>query len=342
MPAANIIFMDGFDHYNTSANVADKWNTSGTTHSFTSGRISGSAIRLYGTADRLSRSFSNNQFVCVSFGFYATSLGSTTTQICALTDGASVQVDLSINPNYTLSITRNGTALTNGTSTLIIKPYTWNWIEFKVMIADSISANSCQVQVNGELVINVSTGQDTKVTTNAYANGLRLNVLDTTNYVHYDDFILQVGSGSDFLGDTKIITSFPSSNGSSSSWTGSDGNSTDNYLLVDETNPDDDTTYVQSDTVGQKDLYGFPSLGSTATSIVALGVDINCRKTDATSRTICAVVKSGATEQDGANVAVTDTYFYQIQNILPTNPNTGTAWTQATVEAAEIGQKVIA
>jgi hypothetical protein len=340
MPAANIIFMDGFEHYNTVANISDKWVTSSTFQTFTTGRISGSCIKLYSN-DRITKTFVNNQYFCVSFGLNLTSISGSGCTLLSLVDASTQQADLFINGNYTVSITRGGTALTNGTSTIMLRPNTWNWIEWKMMIADSISANSCQLKINGELAITVATGQDTKASANAYANSLRLNS-DTSTYVSYDDFILQVGSGSDFLGDTRIITSFPNANGSSSSWTGSDGNSTDNYLLVDETNPDDDTTYVQSNTVGHKDLYGFPTLGSTASSIVAMGVDVNCRKTDATSRTICAVVKSGSTEQDGTNVAISDTYAYQIQDIFSTNPDTSLAWTQAQVEAVEIGQKVIA
>lgn len=45
----------------------------------------------------------------------------------------------------------------------------------------------------------------------------------------------------------------PNGNGASSQWAGSDGNSTDNYLLLDETPPNGVTDYIQSNTSGQID-----------------------------------------------------------------------------------------
>lgn len=342
MPAANIIFMDGFDSYGTTANVPDKWSTTSTVAmSIVSGRYSGNAIK-FTSSNSVSTSFANNQFICVSF---AVNLNepSSTRLLCTLYDTASSQVELRINPTGTISWTRNTIAISGGTSTSMIHFDTWNYFEWKVMIADSITSNSCQLKVNGETFINLAATSDTKNTANAYANKFEFSATTTGGMTpSFDDCIIQVGSGSDFLNDARIITSYPSGNGDSSQFSGSDGNSTDNYLLVDETTPDDDSTYVESATIGNKDLYAFPTLGITANSILAVGVDINCRKTDVGPRTLCSVVKSASTEQDGTSTNLTDSYFYTVQSILPTDPATSSAWTQSAVESAQIGQKVIA
>lgn len=59
-----------------------------------------------------------------------------------------------------------------------------------------------------------------------------------------------------YLGDTRIRCIRPNANGDDSDWAGSDGNSTDNYLLIDEQNVSD-ADYVQASLDGERDLYNF-------------------------------------------------------------------------------------
>jgi len=340
MPASNIIFMDGFDTYSTADNIINKWHTNISNQSFTIGRYGGKALRIGSSLDSTYRSFNNNQFICVSFAVQFSALsGIPGDPFCALLDG-NTQVDLRVNTNGILQITRNGSMLTNGVSTSSVRINTWYWMEWKMMIADSISANTCQLTVNDQLFINVAAGQDTKLSGNSYANEIALSTNVAAFATSFDDFVLQVGSGSDFLGDTRICTAFPSGNGSSSNWLGSDSNSTDNYQLIDEIVSDSDSSYVESSAAGSKDLYSFPPLEVQTNSVTAIEFDINCRKVDTGSKTLCSVIKSGATEQDGSNKYLSDTYHAHIEEMYPINPDTGSAWTQAQIAAVEFGQKL--
>jgi hypothetical protein len=76
--------------------------------------------------------------------------------------------------------------------------------------------------------------------------------------IYYDDIYLDNLSGESAPTappDYRFLPVLPNGNGISSQWLGNDGNRTDNYLLVDDIPPDNDTTYVESSVSGEKDSY---------------------------------------------------------------------------------------
>ena len=120
---------------------------------------------------------------------------------------------------------------------------------------------------------------------------------------------------------------------------GSDSDSTDNYLLVDDTTPDDDTTYVGSNTVGDKDLYDYGSISATSGTIYAVKPMLYARKDDSGSRSICSVVKeSGGTEEDGPDQSIGQTYQYW--NDIRTQTPSGGDWGVSDVNGMTAGVKV--
>lgn len=339
MPASNIILLDGFDTYGTVDNIVDTYSALGLiSMAIVAGRYAGNGLKFNGNSS-ITYFFPDNQYLCVSFALHVNA-ATAVRAFCSLFDAADGHIDLRLNTNGTIAWTRAGTTL--ATSTSAIQFDCWNYFEWKIMISNSITASSCQLRLNGELVIDLAAATDTQNGLNSFCNKIKFSgeaVAQTTPI--FDDLILQVGTGSDFLNNNTIISTLPTGNGNSSNFTGSDSNSTDNYLLVDDSTPDDDSTYVESGTIGHKDLYTFPSLGITANSVTALGVSINCKRSDSGLRTLCSVVRSSSSEQDGPTVYLSDSYFYQIQSIFPTNPATSSAWTQGEAEAAQVGQKVV-
>ena len=112
-------FVDGFDHYVT-ADITKKWNSNN------SGVISSTAGRRGGGSLRWVSGNSNNAVVktldaqatwILGVALSVSSVPSLTSTFLRLLDAGTVQCDLRINVDGTLSVTRNGTALTNGTST---------------------------------------------------------------------------------------------------------------------------------------------------------------------------------------------------------------------------------
>lgn len=90
----------------------------------------------------------------------------------------------------------------------------------------------------------------------------RINCIGVGGYnavsMHWDDIAVNFPDGSGYNdgwpGDGKIVALTPNANGDSSEWVGSDGNSVDNYQLVDET-PANSTDYVTAVVSGYKDQY---------------------------------------------------------------------------------------
>jgi hypothetical protein len=112
---------------------------------------------------------------------------------------------------------------------------------------------------------------------------------------------------------------------------------------INETAQDGDTSYVYSSTVGQEDLYTFPTLASAGiTPLVIAGVVpfAICKRSDSGSRTVSVRCKSGATDAAVlTDSAVPLTYAFR-GTMQATDPATGAAWTTAGLDAMSVGAKI--
>lgn len=339
-----LLFMDGFDHYAT-ADILKKWTSSvgAPTIAATSGRRSGGAILLDATTESVTKSIQAGASFVVGVALNIAAAPAAAGQVMALLDAGTPQVDVRINPDLTLSITRAGAALTNGTSVLSLSAGSWYYLEFKCTIADSIPASSCKLRVNGADVITVATGQDTKATANASANQIRVGTAGVSlGSVWYDDFYVCNSSGgtnNDFLGDVRVDALFPNADGTYSQFTPSTG--TTHYALVDETAPNA-TDYNDGVNVGDRDSYGFQGLAAL-TSQTVYGVQVNAatNKDDAGAKSVATFARSGTTNVDGATAVLGTSQTY-VSQVYETDPSGGAAWTESAVNAAEFGVTVVA
>lgn len=236
----------------------------------------------------------------------------------------------------------NGTVLATYTVTPIT--YTdWYYFEAKCVLHDS--AGSVEVKLNGVTIINL-TGIDTKNGgTKAVFDSIGIGPAQTLNNVHdvVDDLYICNGAGSynnDFLGDVAVETLYPNANGTASDLVGSDGNSTDNYLLVDEPNTPVTTDYVESSTSGARDLYGLTNLVRTNGPVYGVQVTDHVRNTDAGAISVKPTIKSGAVEADGDAFPVTTTWKTARQ-MWEKDPDGDVNWTIAKVNALEAGVEVV-
>lgn len=335
-----LLFVDGFDHYAT-ADIAKKWNNSAGSINSTAGRRGGGAFRSTSFSSYLSKTITNGSSFVIGFSFKISSIiGLNFPQaLVALMDSAlNSQCDVRVNLDGTLSVTRNGTALTSGTSVNALNINTDYYLEWKVTIADSISANSCKVRVNGVDWITVATGQDTKSSANTGATSVRIGQTlgaPTGVTLDIDDFYLCDQSGStnnDFLGDVRVDTLLPNGDGTYTSFTPSTG--TSHYQLVDETTPNT-SDYNESSTVTNKDSYQMVNL-SALTSQTIYGIQVlgAVLKDDAGVRSIKVGARSSSTDSVSAAQALSTSQLYY-SNIHETDPATSTAWTESGVNAAE-------
>jgi len=143
----------------------------------------------------------------------------------------------------------------------------------------------------------------------------------------------------DFLGNRKVVAFYPNGDVSGfTDFTCSSGGT--HYALVDENPVNDDTDYVEDGTTGHKDLWDYPSLSGTGSTVSGIEVNTMAKETDARSMTLNTLIKSGTTEDAGTGELVGAASYRVMRRIAETDPDTGVAWTTGGVNAAQFGIKV--
>lgn len=339
-------FMDSFDHYAT-ADITEKWSSINATPVIAAsvGRRSTAAMEFNSNTDRVSKQIDAQSTWTVGMAISIATQPGTGGDIIYFGDSGADQCGVFLNADKTLSFRRGTTVL--GTSTFALPTGGYSYLECKVVIDNT--AGTFEIRVDGSNKLS-ATGQDTQATANATANEIfihgrtAINTGPGTGLIRIDDLFINDGAGSvnnGFLGDSRVDSYAPNGNGNSSQHTGSDGNSVDNYLLVDEAAPNDDTDYVESTTVGNKDTYAFTDMTHTPATIHGVQLCMAAKKDDAGAKSIAGVTRSGGTDFDGATVAISTSYQYVLQ-MRETDPNTSAAWTKTNLNAAEFGMKVAA
>ena len=217
---------------------------------------------------------------------------------------------------------------------------------FQVKIVHHASAGSVVVKADGVEILNIS-GVQTQLTSTSLTYGwdgicLGSSASSGNPTMDWDDFIICDGSGSvnnDFIGDCRVEAKVASSgDGTNADFAPSSGS--DNGAMVDEANQDGDTTYNSTSTIGHKDTYNYAALSSTG-SVRGVQITTVAKKSDAGTRSIAHVTRSGGADYDGSNIALSTSYRYQ-SSIRESDPNTSASWLVADIDAAEFGQKLTA
>lgn len=216
---------------------------------------------------------------------------------------------------------------------------TWYLIEARIKIGDAPNG-IFQVKVDGVLDIDYTgdtkPGSETTMTdyvicSNAgnmsfYADDIAVN--DTTG-----------GADDSWCGDGHVILLKLNANGDVSQLMGSDGNQTDNYLLVDEVPADNDTTYVEGSTVDERDLYNLAPCGLSNVDILRVQALAVARDTVAAGGKVALVVKTNSTEYAGSDESLLTTYTEVRGAAYKLNPNTSSAWSISDLDALQVGPK---
>lgn len=239
------IFWESWDHYNTSQ-LTTKWNSQIgvglgaflppeiTTDAGRKGY--GLAIRTGGSAWKAFQDLS-----IVSVGLAWRPMGIANKRIFALRDEESIQVYLQLSAASKVQVYRgNGQLL--GTSAQAISAGTFYHLELRVVLGSTTGAVT--LRINGDATLGFSaTNVNTQVSSFARVNILQLG--DPTNspiYFHYDDIFITDGTmlGPQFVDVLRPNGGVPGYMDMAVVGAGS------HYQAMDETTPDDDTTYVYS------------------------------------------------------------------------------------------------
>ncbi len=214
------------------------------------------------------------------------------------------------------------------------------WFELKVTI--DATGGAVELRRNGVVLLTFSgntkgapTGDITRVQFRSM-NQTGSNRID----VWLDDIVIaddEGGRNDDFLGDLRISTLVSTADTDQKDRTPDSGS--DNFSRVDDIPPDDDTSYVASDVVGDRDLYAMAALGMTPFAIRGLQQTALARKDDAGDRALAFVLKSGATVEVSPAVTLGSSYAF-LETMHEQDPATAEPWTSAAVDAVQAGLEV--
>lgn len=330
------LWCDGFD-YLATADLLERYSTTGGTPEIVDavGRRSSAGLRLNHNSDVIRQTVAATGTTAI-LGV-ALNAGSEFTNspknFISILDGASTQVGLRMNTDRSFSVLRGSTVLATSTYTFPIDSYVY--LELKVVL-DNVSG-SVEARINGESVVTL-TGVDTVNTATAQWTAFALEGVFLMVMI-YDDLYVLDGSGSDlndFLGDVRVDAHRPTADGAHSAFTPSTG--ADHYALVDDTTPDDDSTYNETNTLNAIDTFDCADLAAPGASIRFVEVINRAKKTDAGDASIAPIVRYNSTDYSGTAAALSTDYRYYSQ-IYEQNPGTSAAWTETDFEATEFGYK---
>jgi hypothetical protein len=334
-----MLLIEGFDQYDDDAEI----QRGGWTGSFSSINSSttvhgtlGRSIQLTSTVSDIRHALpiSTATYV-VGTAYRLMNGGPSLNPIFVTLENGAVQNTLQLKADGEIEA-RRGTGTILGTSTGAgIAQGQFYYIEMKIFL--HASTGTVDVWVDGANVLSL-TSQNTLQTSNAWIDQLELHGQSTSDPVHDDVYVLD-DSGSDNtsqLGPVFIELLLPDADGNANNFTRV-GGGTNNFEAVDDAAPpDDDTTYNHSATATDQELYGFAAIAGSVGTVFAVEASALVRKEDAGFREIQLRSRSNVTEVDSPNKAMGVTYRY-VNHIYENDPDGGTDWDEAAVNAAQFG-----
>jgi len=254
-----------------------------------------------------------------------------------------VQCSLFLNNDGSLSMMRGGTTSLKSSAPGIISPLRWYYIEWSPLVSDTVG--QFEVRVDGVTVLTeagLASPIDTKASTVAGSTINTATFIVTGSFnANYTDMYVNDPTGTlcnTFMGDGRVDGKAVTANGATTDFTPSAGLNFQN--VDDDPGNDGDATFNESNTAGHKDLFALANLPSLAGTIHAVGVACVGKKTDALSRFFRNLLRSGGTNYEGADVALSGTAYGGKQTIWMTDPATSAAWTATGVNNMQAGYKL--
>lgn len=245
---------------------------------------------------------------------------------------ASPQVALSVLNDGTLVVHNSSAILAQSTNKLLMD--NWYYIELKSTFASS-GAFEVHVTLGNEESVWIAGTGNTNNNSTGIAN--KVIVQSLCNSI-VDDYYILDGLGpynNNFLGDSRILSLLPASDGTYHQWTPSSGST--HYSLIDEV-PPSTLDYVMA-TSGSSlvDTYFLTTQDSTLREAHFIQQCLYA-SSDSSSGSLAPTYYSlGSLYYNPAiTLAITPAYYY---SIWERRPNTGTAWTGNALNQNELGVK---
>jgi hypothetical protein len=332
----SIFFFDSMAHYTTNAQEVTKWSANYVDRAPIAGAGAFGSPGLRGNNDSQGLQLNFSAKTTLEFsGYVIAAAQSGKFMQFANTDG--IQISLWIYTDGTIRVDRGDFATELGrTAAAAFSFGVQHHLYLKLVFSDTVGV--AQIKVDGVQVLNL-TGQDTSAQTSANCTIIRLWGQSSSGQSDaiWSHIALADAAG-DITGRPRVQALFADGAGNYSQWGLTGAGS---YIgAIQETTPDEDTTYAKSGTVGQRSSATYSNVLPSTAVIKAVAVVPRGRTDDGASRTIKTFVRAGGVDYDHASAqSVPGSYGY-LQQIYPVNPATGVAWTPTEVNAIEAGIKV--
>ncbi|MEE8598908.1 MAG: hypothetical protein V3S69_05280 [Dehalococcoidales bacterium] len=335
-------FIDGFSHY---SEIMEKWdsnNGDGITIATAVGRFSTGSMSIASAV--LGRWVQKNLPTAVSTlvsGFAYRPTGAVRTEVGFINNAGSEHVTFELDQtDGSIKVYRGSTfgTLLASSSAGVLSADVWQHIEIKSFI-DNVGG-FVEAKVDGVSVCS-ATAVDTQTDVSPLILTFRVDAASANSGKSADltDLYILDDTGAapynTYLGDVKVSVLRPNADGGINNFTPLSGG--DSYLEVDDALLDGDATRVSSGTISARDEYAlesFADIGATVTTIYGVQVCNGCKKTDAGTIGYKDNLTVGGTVYQGDEVFAPAGSYKVTTTLHQVNPDTSTAWTESTAEAA--------
>ncbi len=334
-----LLFIDGFETYGNAAGAqspADaflrRWLTYGTAYPTLALHDSGFALRILEDTDARSRTLTEDATLVVGVAVNVVS-ASDGDLLFQLYDDDTPGVGVAWGTGGELKVVLDSTVL-DATTGLGLTTGTWYYIELKVVCGDS---GSYDLHVD-EVSVLSDTAVGTKNGAHDYHNAVYFPSYAGNEKQIDHLYVLDGTTGrNDFLGVCKVSRLDPSADGGTNEWTPQSG--TNHAAMVDDgAASDDDSTYVEDDASGHKELWDYGDLES-AGEIFGVQIGTEVRTTDTQGFQIKALAKR-TSETEGSNLLVLGSAYHHVLRVLEQDTE-GSDWSLPNLNATQFGVKVV-
>ncbi len=257
----------------------------------------------------------------IGFAYFTPASFASDRTLIQILDGAFVQIYLRRSVAGNLEIWTAG--VFRDAAVAVFSSQQWYYIELKGTISDT---GSYEVKINGSTVLSDGSVDTRFAGSNPGTNGFKFTGDNDGSRI--DDIYVQIGAGSDFYGEVKVDAHRPDGDTGNRDWGRSSGS--DNYALVDDDNSDDDSTYVQSSVIGDKDLYTYSDILFSDHIVLGIQINTEARVTDASSKNLSNIIRQDQDEEVAVSQIVSDAVNYKnFVDVYEENPITSSAWVLA-------------
>lgn len=336
---SDIIWAEGFEHYGAGSGAlalmeSGLWTD--TLGSGTHGPINDGTARtgtyyyqLNTNANNIRRSIGLRTLLGIAFGMRFPALSANNSQSFQIRNASNSAIFTFVwKSDGSIEIRQgsisSGTILT--TTEQVFSAGTWHHVEIVARVSETVG--SIEVRVDGDVAAIIS---DMDFGTTEMAQIIWINQTASGVIHHLDDIVAHTGE--DFIGPARVITEFLEADGSPIDW--NIIGTSQAFDALDELVPDEDTSYLQAEFVGNVAQFPMPELPADVTEIVGIHIPFRAKQVEAGLTRVQTTIFSGDASVSGEEHPITTSYTYS-EDAFSENPDTLAPWDKASFEAATL------